>query len=343
MVVDNRRSYLLRHIDVATAKGLEIGPYVNPTVRKDEGDIRYLDFYSTEELQAKEQDRRAKGVVIPHVDYVVKSDDYYRHVEDRFDYVIANHVIEHVDNPLEWVNDLAKLVHDDGVIFLTVPDKKYNFDRYRTDTSLSHLLADFFRGHGDHTEHGLDIQLNYDTQYIGEPVDLELKLNVDKLRESFEAPTHPGRHNHVFQSETFVSRILRPLQKTGIWPYTLLEFGEAPKNHGEFYLVLRKGQEDAKITLQDVYGPQAGSTIPVAHPPELMRESEPNAEETAALAAVDAEAKAREATMTAAELAIEAARLRSELTNARHENEALRKSLSWRLTKPVRKILDAFQ
>jgi hypothetical protein len=315
MVLENRRTYLLRHVDPARQRGLEIGPYMNPTVRKDEGDVRYLDFFSTEELAAREQDRRSKNAVIPVVDYVVKSDDYYRHVSDRFDYVVANHVFEHVDNPVQWLIDLARLVHDGGVMFLTIPDKKYNFDRYRTDTPLSHLLTDFFRGHGEPMEHGVDIQLNYDTAYVGQPIDLGQKLNLEKLRASAGEPPHPGRHNHVFQSETFVPRILRPLQRLGVWPYTLLQFGGAPENHGEFYLVLQKAPERVEVSLQDVYGPAAA---PPASPDAALPQS----------------AEAREA---------EILRLRGELAEARNEVAALRGSLSWRLTSPVRKILGAFQ
>lgn len=323
MVVDNRRAYLLRHIDMAKAKGLEIGPYLNPTVRKDEGDIRYLDFYSTEELQNMEQDRRSANAVIPHVDFVVKSDDYYRYVDEQFDYVIANHVIEHVDNPLQWLIDLARLVKDDGVIFLTVPDKKYNFDHFRTDTPLSHLLTDYMRGHGDPVEHGVDIFLNYDTNYIDQPIDLDHKLNIESLRGSFQEETHPGRHNHVFQSETFVARVLKPLQRIGIWPYTMLDFGPATENHGEFYVVLRKQPEEVEISLTDLYGlaaegvKQVGGTTPsTTTPAEPIQSSE-----------------ARET---------ELHRVQAELAATRGELDALRRSLSWRMTGPVRKILAAF-
>ena len=335
MVVANRRAYLLRHVDVSTAKGIEIGPYINPTVSKDEGDIRYLDFYSTEELAAREQERRPAGTIIPTVDYVVKSDDYHRYVPDRFDYVIANHVFEHVDNPLQWVLDLAKLLHPDGVMFLTIPDKKYNFDRYRTDTPLSHLLTDYFRGHGDPMEHGVDIQLNYDTAYVGQPIDLDQKLSFDKLKAASQEAPHPGRHNHVFQSETFVSRILRPIQRIGIWPYTLLDFGGAADNFGEFYVVLRTVPESVEVTLQDVYGPAAESPTPAPEPesaPVNGAVSEPLASSEPTVAIPSAEAREQEIL-----------RLRGELAKSRNDLAALQQSLSWRLTKPVRKILDAFQ
>lgn len=317
-LVDNRRAYLLRHVAVASQRGLEVGPYYQPTVAKHEGDVRYLDFYSTAELEARDRQRRPAGAVIPVVDYVVKSDDYYRYVPDQFDYVIANHVFEHVDNPVQWVVDLARLLRPDGVLFLTVPDKKYNFDRFRADTTLAHLLTDYFRGAGEPREHGVDIALNYDTNYVGKPIDIAEKLDPARLRAVFDEKPHPGRHNHVFQSETFVPRILRPLQRMGLWRFRLLEFGGALENHGEFYLVLRLGEEQVDVTARDLYGPAAdetgslpsrGGAQPVsaeAHETELLR-------------------------------------LRAELAATRNELQALRNSLSWRITGPVRRLLDVLR
>ncbi len=220
--------------------------------------------------------------------------------------------------PIQWVVDLARLLRPDGVLFLTIPDKKYNFDRYRTDTTLAHLLTDYFRGGGEPREHGVDIQLHYDTAYVGKPVDLDEKLDLARLRAAYEEKPHPGRHNHVFQSETFVQRIVRPLQKLGLWRFQLLEFGDAPSNHGEFYLVLRMGEEKVDVTLRDLYGPAAEQPLGVgkAAPPEALQSAE-----------------AREA---------EVLRLRAELATTRNELQAVRRSLSWRLTGPVRKLLNAF-
>jgi SAM-dependent methyltransferase len=317
-VVKNRRALLLRHVSIARQRGLEVGPYYQPTVGKHEGDVFYLDFFSTEELKAREHDRRPAGAAIPEIDYVVKSDDYYRYVPDQFDYVIANHVLEHVDNPVQWVMDLARLLRPDGVLFLAVPDKKYNFDRFRADTTLAHLLTDYFRGGGDPCEHGVDIALNYDTTYVGRPLDLAEKLDLERLRAVFAEKPHPGRHNHVFQSETFVPRILRPLQRLGVWRFRLLDFGPASENHGEFHVVLRKGEESVELTPHDVYGPAAED--PVFGQAQVAGRLQT--------------AEAREA---------ELLRLQAELATARSELQAMRQSLSWRLTGPLRRLRDALR
>ena len=60
-------------------------------------------------------------------------------------YVIACHVIEHVPNMVAWLNDLHGLLTTNGIVFLAVPDKRYTFDILRPETSLAHILNDFYR------------------------------------------------------------------------------------------------------------------------------------------------------------------------------------------------------
>ena len=43
-----RTDALLTSIDVANGKGLELGPLINPVVRKDMGDVRYIDHVDTD-------------------------------------------------------------------------------------------------------------------------------------------------------------------------------------------------------------------------------------------------------------------------------------------------------
>ena len=54
---DANPRFCMRHdlaaIDVSAARGLEIGPLMNPRVRKGDGAVFYLDHVSTEELREK--------------------------------------------------------------------------------------------------------------------------------------------------------------------------------------------------------------------------------------------------------------------------------------------------
>ena len=236
----NRRALLLEWISLR-GRGLEIGAYSQPTVLKSESDISYLDVQSREALIAALPDK-SEACRIPPVDYVCTSSDYASVVPGSFDYIIANHVFEHVANPIAWLQMVSRMLVADGVLFLSVPDKKYTFDKYRPDTPLSHILHDYFTGvQTTSMEHVLENELYYDQEFIGRAMRVEERLNPERLRAAFDIPMHPGWHCHVFQCETFREKVLKPLQFMGLIEFELVALrGAQASTGGEFSLALRK-------------------------------------------------------------------------------------------------------
>ena len=47
----DRTTRIVDSINLATTKGLELGPLTNPVVRRSDGDIRHLDHVDTDTLQ----------------------------------------------------------------------------------------------------------------------------------------------------------------------------------------------------------------------------------------------------------------------------------------------------
>jgi predicted SAM-dependent methyltransferase len=62
------------------------------------------------------------------------------------DFVIANHMIEHCQNPIEAIENWLRVLKSSGVLFMAVPDKRYTFDAQRQLTSLEHLIRDYRDG-----------------------------------------------------------------------------------------------------------------------------------------------------------------------------------------------------
>ncbi len=142
----------LELIDVVGGHGLEIGPLHSPRVGKDQGDVRYLDHATTEELRVKystnEQTR-------PHLDELVEVDivaDGRRRLAEvtagqgPFDYVIASHLLEHLPDPVGWLQQVAEILTDGGVLSLVIPDKRFSFDTNRTPTEISEWVDAYLRG-----------------------------------------------------------------------------------------------------------------------------------------------------------------------------------------------------
>jgi SAM-dependent methyltransferase len=65
-----------------------------------------------------------------------------------FDFVIANHFLEHCENPIAAVESFLRVLKPGGIVYLAVPDKRYTFDAGRAITGLQHLIRDYREGPG---------------------------------------------------------------------------------------------------------------------------------------------------------------------------------------------------
>ncbi len=65
---------------------------------------------------------------------------------ERFDFVIASHVIEHVPDVIGWLGEVADVLNPDGRLILAIPDRRYSFDLLRRETTLTDLVDAHLRG-----------------------------------------------------------------------------------------------------------------------------------------------------------------------------------------------------
>lgn len=231
---------------------LEVGAYYRPTLPRNMFKTRYVDFYTTKELQKEAERDGIDPVCIVEVDYVVRGEDYRDVIKEKFDIVLANHVLEHVSNPIKWLNMVSELMEDNGILFVALPDKKYSFDRLRHNTSLAHLLMDFLL---DTTrigpEHVIEILMYYDKTIFGGKNDISELLDLDTLRKQMSSPWQ-GIHSHVFEGDNFLLTILKPLLYMKTIPYSLVHYVSGTQA-GEFYFILRKGWTPIEFTSEEFY------------------------------------------------------------------------------------------
>ena len=139
----DRTESLLSSIDVASSKGLELGPLAKPVVRRDMGDVRYLDHVDTDALRARyaTHDGFDVDAIVP-IDYVSINGSIHDAVSPDipFDYVIASHVIEHVPDLIGWLRDIRGVLRDDGVLSLAIPDHRRCFDALRSPTVTADVI-----------------------------------------------------------------------------------------------------------------------------------------------------------------------------------------------------------
>ncbi len=124
-------------------KGLEIGPSHHPVVPKRNGYcVETVDWLDQEGLREHYKNDGVDLEAIEPVDYVWKGGSYYELIQksNYYDYIIASHMIEHTTNFVGFLQDCSKLLKEEGLLRLAVPDKRYCFDHYRYTTSLAEIL-----------------------------------------------------------------------------------------------------------------------------------------------------------------------------------------------------------
>lgn len=239
-------SYVLNN----SPKILEIGAYDRPTFTKAEANIFFLDALSTEELaaDAEKSPSYKKEDIVP-VDYIIKSNEYERYINDTFDMILADNVFEHISNPIRWLMSLEKLLNPNGYIFLCIPEYDQIFDRFRNTTDLGHLIADYFEGVPDlDPRHTVELELFYDMNYVNKPNILEDRLSIKRLLEVYKKP-HFGMHCHAFSSRTFEYQIIKPILKLGLME---LSFVGLHPIYMSFVAVLQKHHAEIKLEYNQI-------------------------------------------------------------------------------------------
>ncbi|NNC81494.1 MAG: methyltransferase domain-containing protein [Acidimicrobiales bacterium] len=244
-----RRAFIARTVERPIRRSLEIGALNVPTILPGECDARFLDWFSTDELRARHQNNPVvpPDSIVP-IDHVVADRAFSEQIDDTFDLIIANHVIEHVPDLIYWFDQLARISEPDGRLLLSVPDRRYTFDYYRTEDDA----VDVMRASAD----GLERPSRYDIAkhlYYFMPIDhreiwsgtpppeftprMSFAEALDQAGSLSEKYTDV--HCWVFTQESFV-HMLEALGSAGLVAWRLEEVEPVQNGENEFRVLLRR-------------------------------------------------------------------------------------------------------
>lgn len=138
-----RSTTMRQGLDTAALRGLEIGPLAHPIVRREDGDITYVDRADAETLRRSlAGDPSFDPARVVAVDVVWDGRKLRECVGGRrFDYVIASHVAEHVPDLIGFLLEIRDVLEPGGELRLAMPDHRYSHDCLREETRLTDLLA----------------------------------------------------------------------------------------------------------------------------------------------------------------------------------------------------------
>lgn len=124
--------------------GLEIGALHNPLRMPPGARVRYVDRMRGDALREHYPELAAHPLV--EVDIVADGETLEPIADKSVDFVVANHFLEHAEDPIQTVRTFLRVLKPGGVLFMAVPDKRFTFDVDREVTPFEHILRDHREG-----------------------------------------------------------------------------------------------------------------------------------------------------------------------------------------------------
>ena len=171
--------------------GIEIGALYAPL--QTSANVRYVDRLPVEQLRA--QYPELASTPLTPVDCIDDGERLTSFADESLDFIIANHMLEHCENPLGTMRAHLEKVRRGGVLYYAIPDKRHSFDIERPITSFEHLIDDDRDG-GESSRFGHYMEYARLVNHFEAPADAEHNaLEAMRIRYSI--------HFHVWDSDAW--------------------------------------------------------------------------------------------------------------------------------------------
>jgi len=206
--------------------GLEIGALHNPLPLPKAARVRYVDRLPVPELRAHYPELDQEPLV--EVDVIDDGERLETIGDSTQDFVVANHFLEHTQDPIGTLLNAYRVLRPGGVLYLAVPDKRHTFDVDRPLTPVDHLLRDH--------EEGPDVSRRAHFEEWARLVDRVPAAEVSRRAEQLMEQDY-SIHFHVWTQRALLELLLALRGRFGLdFEIELLERIEY-----EVVFVLRKG------------------------------------------------------------------------------------------------------
>jgi predicted SAM-dependent methyltransferase len=205
--------------------GIEIGALHQPMAIPAGCEVAYVDRMNVDDLRLQYPELADKSLV--EVDIVDDGEKLSTFAASSQDFIIANHFLEHTQDPIGTIKRHLEVLKPGGVIFMAIPDKRMTFDRKRPVTTLEHLYQDHREGparsYMDHVHEWASLV----NDLSGERFDAEVRKIVD---------TQYSIHFHVWTQNELLE-FLVDIRREMSLPFDILALYQ---NGFESIVLLRK-------------------------------------------------------------------------------------------------------
>lgn len=217
-----RRQLARRFLD---GEGLEVGALNLPLWMPRGARVRYVDRKPLEGLRAEYPEWAAWDIVAP--DIVADGETLAGIPDASADFVVANHFLEHTEDPIGTLEAHLRVLRPGGVGFYAVPDKRFTFDVRRAVTPVAHIVADHRDGpQRSRSEHFVEW-----TRLVSEVPEEDVAAHAARLEAE-----RASIHFHVWTPDAFAELLVHCRGEAGL----PLEIEVLQPVRREFIAIVRK-------------------------------------------------------------------------------------------------------
>ncbi len=186
-------------------QGIEIGALHHPLEIAPSLQVTYVDRLPESSL--REHYPELDGQHFAPVSVIGSAENLSAFADKSLDFVIANHLLEHLEDPVRAFREFERVLTSNGVLYLALPDMRMIFDRERAPTTVEHLLDEHRNGPDrNRYNHFLDWATHVDHKEGGEAV-AHARALMDK---------DYSIHFHCWNPEGFLEFFLQAKREFGI-------------------------------------------------------------------------------------------------------------------------------
>jgi SAM-dependent methyltransferase len=218
-------------------EGIEIGPLHQPLAVPAQAHVRYVDRMLTADLR-REYPELAEWP-LTEVDIVDNGETLATIPAESQDFIVANHFLEHTENPVGTIETHLGKLKPGGVLFYAVPDKRFTFDFRRPVTPIEHMLADYEEGpersRAEHYREWCRLVIDEESSSVGTAEQAASDEWVEERARQLEDQAY-SIHMHVWTQAEFLRLVLALRERFD----EVFDLETAARVGIEFIVVLRK-------------------------------------------------------------------------------------------------------
>jgi glycosyltransferase involved in cell wall biosynthesis/SAM-dependent methyltransferase len=217
-------------------KGIEIGALHNPLSVAPGVEVKYLDHLGKTDLYEHYPELRGHDLV--EVDIIDNGETLKNVADGSQDFTIANHFIEHCEDPILALKNIFRVLKTRGVLYMAVPDKRFTFDIDREETSMSHLWEDHLEGAQKSRKMHYYEWAKFVERHNGTlPKEASNETIIE--RASYLERQKYSIHFHVWGCQSFV-KFLEELRKTETIKFNCLFSGSFPSRQENIFILQKE-------------------------------------------------------------------------------------------------------